>query len=103
MSFCSQLNSSCIYPILKGKAVSMHGSTTQRNGHISSLGQDVADLKGASHPFCTAEFSSRSRAENVPRLGGVARGRWLSYLTNIMASVSHGEEVVSGGYNQYQL
>lgn len=54
MSFCNQLNSSCICPVLKGKSASVHGSTTQRNGHISSLGQDVANLKRALHPSRTA-------------------------------------------------
>lgn len=72
----------------------MSGSTTQHNGHNSSLGQDVANLKGALHLFCTVELTSCSRTENAPGFGGMARGQWLSYLINIMASVFHGEEVL---------
>lgn len=94
MPFCIQLNSSCICPILKGKAVSTHGSTTQRNGQTSPLGQGVVNLKGTLHPSCTVEFTSCSHIERVPGFGSMSRGQWISYLINLMARVFLGEKVV---------
>lgn len=69
-------------------------STAQENGHISSVGQEVALIKGEIHPSALQSPFCDWTCPTGGWCGKWPVAQWLSHLVNVMASVSHREEIV---------